>query len=86
VALSRDTSPEAERVQVELLRVMSVGQKLEMVAGLNALVRSAAISGLNERYPEADEEEIQWRLTRIVLGEVLADRVFAARRTRRSRP
>ena len=48
-----DTHPEAERVQIELLRQAPAWRKLEMVGQLNQTVRTLALSGLRQRHPEA---------------------------------
>lgn len=83
---SPDTSLEADRVQTDRFRSMTVAQKLEMIDGLNALARAAALSGLRERHPGATSVEIQWRLARLLIGRELADAVFEMRRVRRIDP
>ena len=45
-ALFPDTRPEAERVEIELLRQAPAWRKLEMVGQLNQTVRTLALSGL----------------------------------------
>ncbi len=79
---SRDTSPEAERVLVGLLRGKTPAQRLAMVFRLNELARTMARSGLRARNPGASEEEIEARYAELVLGREMAARVLAARKAR----
>lgn len=76
VTLSADTSPEAERVQIELLRQTPSWRKMEMVAELNAMVRDLMMAGLRQRYPNATPDELRRRLADLVLGPELAARVY----------
>lgn len=71
-----DTSPEAERVLLELLRQAPPWRKLEQVGQMNAAVRLLATQGLRQRHPQADEAEIRRRLAGLLLGEELATRVY----------
>lgn len=78
--LFSDTSLEAERVQIELLRQMPAWRKLQMVAAMNQTVRTLALSGLRQRFPHASEAELQRRLADLLLGEELAARVYGKRK------
>jgi hypothetical protein len=71
-----DTPPETERVLFAMLREMPPWRKLEMVAQLNQMVRALALVGLRERYPQADEAEVQRRLADLVLGPELAEKAY----------
>jgi len=71
-----DTSPKAERVQIELLRRAPPWRKLEMVGHLNEMVRTLVLSGLRRRYPDASPEELRRRLADLLLGPELATRVY----------
>jgi hypothetical protein len=73
-----DTSPEAERMLFARLRDMPAWRKLDLVAQLNQTVRELALSGLRERYPQADEAEIWRRLADLVLGSDLAEKVYGS--------
>jgi hypothetical protein len=77
---SRDTSLEADRIMVELLRRATIGRKWAMLDQQCELVRSLARSGLKTRYPDAGPAEIEARLYDLVLGPELGPRVLAARR------
>ncbi len=74
--LSRDTSPDAEAVQIEIYRRMSPGRKLELVGEENRRARELALAGLRKRHPEAGQEELFRRLMDLMLGEELAAEVF----------
>jgi hypothetical protein len=76
MALFSDTRPEAERVLLELLRQAPPYRKLEMVAQMNETVRALALSGLQERYPQATPEELRRRLADVLLGPALAEKVY----------
>jgi len=56
--LSRDTTPEAEAVQIEIYRRMSPGRKLELVEEANRTGRALALAGLRQRHPTAGPEEL----------------------------
>ena len=71
-----DTRPEAERVQIELLRQAPAWRKLEMVGQLNQTVRTLALSGLRQRHPEATPQELRRRLADLTLGPALAAQVY----------
>ena len=74
--LFTDTSPEAEAVLVALWRQMPVCRKLAIMCQLNMTVRTLAISGLRQRYPDADQWEIRRRLADLTLGPTLAAQVY----------
>ena len=71
-----DTRPEAERVQIELLRQAPPWRKLHMVGQMNQTVRTLALSGLHQRHPQATLEELRRRLADLLLGPELAARVY----------
>jgi hypothetical protein len=77
-----DTPPETERVFFAMLREMPPWRKLEMVAQLNQTVRELALSGLRERYPQANDAELRRRLADLVLGAELAEKVYGPMRER----
>ncbi len=74
--LFTDTRPEAEAVLLDLLRKAPPWRKLRMVAQMNRAVRTLALSGLRQRYPEASPEELRRRLADILLGPELAEKAY----------
>jgi hypothetical protein len=79
VTLSRDTSPEAERFQIEHLQQMPVARRVELTGQMIETMYTLAMSGLRSRYPEATPLQLKRYLADLMLGEQLAERVFRAR-------
>jgi len=77
-ALSIDTSPEAERIQIELLRRAPAWRKMEMVGEMNQTVRLLALAGLRQRFPRATDAELRRRMADLMLGQELAAQVYGA--------
>lgn len=71
-----DTHPEAEKVQMELLRAMSSAQKFRLLNDLIVTGRMLSLSGLRVRFPEASPEELRRRLSTLILGPELACKVY----------
>ena len=74
--MALDTHPDAERVQIDLMRRTPVWRKMDLLAQLNQAARLFAISGLRQRHPGATEQEIRRRLADLILGEEMAERVY----------
>lgn len=74
--LSRDTTPEAERIQIGLLRQMPSWRKMELVNQLTQMSYALALTGLRHRHPEASDEELRRRLADHILGRELAACVY----------
>jgi hypothetical protein len=75
-ALSSDTHPKMEALQIKLLRQASPTRKMNMLAALNASARLLALTGLRAQYPQASEAELRRRLANLLLGEELARKVY----------
>ena len=71
-----DTHPKIEALQIQLLREVPAWHKMEMLAQLNAFAQTLALSGLRQRYPNANEDELRHRLANLLLGEELARKVY----------
>jgi hypothetical protein len=74
--LSLDTDPEIEKLQIEGLRQMPPWRKLALVCDMNRAVRSLALAGLRQRYPDDSPAQRQRRLADLILGPELAARAF----------
>jgi hypothetical protein len=74
--LFEDTDPRVEQQLVEMLRQLPTWRKMQMVAELNAAVKSLLWSGLRARYPNASEAELRRRVAGLLLGEELAQKVY----------
>ncbi len=71
-----DTSQDVERALVDGLRRLPPWRKLQMLAGLNSMVRELALVGLRQRHPHAGSEELQRRLADVLLGADLASAAY----------
>ncbi len=76
LSLFSDTRPEAEAVLIGLLRQAPPWRKLHMVSQLNRTVRTLALAGLRQRYPQATPQELRRRLADLLLGPDLACRAY----------
>ncbi len=75
-ALSADTHPKMEALQIRLWRQASPTRKMQMLAQLNASARLLAMTGLRSQYPQASAEELRRRLAGLILGDELARKVY----------
>lgn len=75
-ALSPDTHPKMEALQIHLWRQASPTRKMQMMAQLNQSARLLALTGLRSRYPQASEAELRFKLAGLLLGEELARKVY----------
>lgn len=71
-----DTSPEAEKVLIELYRRMPGWQKVQQVLELNRAVNELALADIRRRYPQASERELFLRLASRRLPAETMRRVF----------
>ncbi|HSS76119.1 MAG TPA: hypothetical protein VLV54_05175, partial [Thermoanaerobaculia bacterium] len=74
--LSRDTSRDAEEVQMEILRHTSPQEKAEMLRGLHRSALALTRQGLRRRHFAASEAELERLRARLWLGRELADRAY----------
>ena len=65
-----------EALQIQLWRQANPTRKMHMLAQLNASVPMLALAGLRSRFPHASEAELRRRLADLLLGEVLARKVY----------
>ena len=70
-----DTSPAAERLQIELMRQAPSWRKAYLVGQMTESVRLLALSGLHQRHPQTTPEQLQRMLVELYLGPELAARV-----------
>ena len=75
-ALSSDTHPKMEALQIQLWRQASPTRKMGMLAHLNASVRLLALTGLRAQYPQASESELRFKLAGLLFGDELARKVY----------
>jgi hypothetical protein len=70
---SADTDPEAERVQIELLRRAGPTHRVQMALRLSAQVISLARRAIRRSFPDATEEEVGVRFVERQYGQELAE-------------
>jgi len=73
---SPDTSPEAEKVMIDLLRKASPARKFRMIEQNQRLVRAAAMTGLSDRFPNDSPSSLKRRLADLLLSPELAAKAF----------
>jgi hypothetical protein len=72
-----DTTPDAARVQIELLRSASVGRRLRLAWSLSATVIGAARRALAEKHPLDSFDELAVRFAEVHYGSELAQMLRA---------
>lgn len=70
---SPDTDPEAERVQIALLREASVARRCAMALSLSGAVIGMARRAIRRALPEASEAELGVRYAALHYGKELAE-------------
>jgi hypothetical protein len=72
---SMDTSPEAERVQIELIRKASPARLFEMVRSMSQTMIQASRQTLRQLHPDATQEDLNLLFIELYYGKDLAQRV-----------
>ena len=80
---SEDTHPEAERVQIELLRKATPAQRAQLALSLSETTIKLARRAIRRANPGASEEEVGLIFVEVHYGKELADRVRAYLERRR---
>jgi hypothetical protein len=82
-ARSVDTDPDAERVQIDLLRRAGPGRRARMALDLSAQVIDLARRAIRRSHPDLSEEDVHLRFVELNYGSDLASelrRYLASRR------
>ena len=82
-AVAADTDPEADRVQIELLRAATPERRAELALGLSAQAISLARRARAEQSPGATDRDIGLRFVELSYGRELAAELAAFLRARR---
>jgi hypothetical protein len=69
----KDTSPEAERVQIRLLRAAGPRRRAELASSLTNWTLKNAWAGMRRARPGLSERELQLLFVRINYGKALAE-------------
>ena len=78
-----DTSPEAERRQIEILRGLDIGERARITFELNDNLDAIVEAGVRSRHPGWDHEQVMREVLRLVAGDHLFEQIFGDDRTRR---
>ena len=71
-----DTSPEAEKVQLEILRRMTPARRLRLALGWSASLRRMIRANLKKEFPDDTEAQHKRRFAGRWLGDELAEKVY----------
>ena len=74
---SADTEPDADRVQVELLRAASVTRRLRLALSVTATVIGAARRGIAAAHPHASRRDLDLKFVEVHYGADLASALRA---------
>lgn len=74
---SMDTSPEAERVQIELIRKASVAKRFALMQSLSRSMIQASRENIRQLHPNASEDELAVIFVELYYGKELSERVRA---------
>ena len=73
-----DTSREAARMHVEVLRRLGIWRRAAMTFELSDVLRRVTEAGIRHRHPGYDDEMVQLALVRLWLGPELFRRIHPA--------
>jgi len=74
--LAEDTSPEAERVLIELWRQAASARKVALVLDTTRSLQELVLTGLRERHPDDSPARLRRRFADLWLGPELARQVY----------
>lgn len=82
MTVTRDTSADARRVQVEALRRLDGPTRLQMALEMSDDARSVSLAGIRYRHPDWTDAAVHEELLRLMLGRRLATALLERSRTR----
>lgn len=77
---SRDTSPEMDEMQIELLRQAGPGRRLDMAVQLSQLTWNLARGAVDRAFPKETEDQRDLRFLSNIYGVDLAQKFIAFRK------
>jgi hypothetical protein len=81
---SEDTSPEMERVQIELIRKASPAKIFGLVRSMSQSMMQASRENIRKLHPDASKEELSLILVELYYGKEVANLVRTQMKRRRS--
>lgn len=79
MSLPRDTTPDGQGTQREIIQRMGGRARLEMALQMSEDARAVSEAGIRHRHPDWVDEQVRRALYALLLGEQLAQRVIASR-------
>lgn len=73
---SRDTTAEADAVQLRLYRSMTSDQRTSIGNQMSIDARTTALAAIRSRHPDYDEATARWALFRMLVGDELFVRAW----------
>ena len=73
---SRDTTDEADEVQLTVLRRMTAAQRFSLANEMSAAARDTALAAIKTRHPDYSELHARWALFRMLIGDELFRRAW----------
>ncbi len=80
---SEDTSPEMERVQIELIRKASSAKLFGLVRSMSQTMMQASRENIRRLHPDANKEELTLIFVELYYGKELANLVHTQMEKRR---
>ncbi len=71
--LARDTSPEAEKILIDLWRKRTSAQQLQSIVTMRQMARELILSDLREKHPGADQNTLSRLLLARMAGEEISN-------------
>ncbi len=81
---SEDTSPEMERIQIELIRKASPAKIFGLLRSMSQTMIQASRENIRKLHPDASEEELALIFVELYYGKELAELVRTQMKKRRS--
>ena len=81
---SEDTSPEMERVQIELIRKASPAKIFGLVRSMSQTLMQASRENIRKLHPDASKEELNLIFVELYYGKEIANLVRTQMKRRRS--
>jgi hypothetical protein len=78
VPYSRDTTPDADAVQLALYRRMSAADRVRIGHQMSMDARAISLAAIRQRHPEYDDASARWALFRLLLGDELFQKAWPA--------
>lgn len=75
-AISTDTSAQAERVQLDILRKIGITGRAQMTFQLSNNLRAVTEAGIRQRHPDYDDQMVKLAVIRLTVGDKLFRQAF----------